>query len=60
MVDQPGLPVRPWRVVAAEITREQDPRKMALLLTELNRALDEQELKHRKPPENDGGESGAA
>lgn len=53
MLDQPSAPTRPWRVIAAEITREQDPQKMAVLLLELNRALDEQELKSRKPSEPD-------
>lgn len=50
MPDQPMAPARPWRIIAAEITREQDPQKMAVLLVELNRALDEQELRPRKPP----------
>lgn len=54
MPDQPTAPARPWRVIAAEITHEQDPQKMAVLLLELNRALDEQELKPRKSPEPDG------
>lgn len=60
MVDEPLLPARPWRVIAAEVTREQDPQKMALLLVELNRALDEQELGKRHPPQDDSNESGVA
>ena len=35
---------RPWKAVAAEISREQDPKKMTELVTELNQALDEQNL----------------
>lgn len=56
MPDQPTAPARAWRVIAAEITREQDPEKMAVLLLELNRALDEQELKPYKlhRPDGDG------
>ena len=42
-------PSRPWRAIAAEITREYDPQKMAVLLAELNRTLDEQVLKKAKP-----------
>lgn len=48
MPDQPITPARPWRIIATEITTEKDPRKMAALLLELNRALDEQEIKPRK------------
>ena len=48
MPDQPAIPARPWRIIATEITTEKDPRKMAALLLELNRALDEQEIKPRK------------
>lgn len=33
---------RPWRVVAAEVTTEQDSKKLAKLIEELNRALEEQ------------------
>jgi hypothetical protein len=58
--DQPATPTRPWREIAAEITRELDPRKMATLLIELNRALDEQELNRKKTPPRDpqpGGEA---
>lgn len=35
-------PARPWRVVAAEITTEPDSQKLAQLIEELNRALEEQ------------------
>lgn len=48
MPDQPMPPARPWRIIATEITTEKDPRKMAALLLELNRALDEQEIKPRR------------
>jgi hypothetical protein len=44
-----SIPPRPWREIATEITREQDPQKMAALLAELNRALDERVLKKAKP-----------
>lgn len=33
---------RPWRVIAEEASHEYDPRKMAELMQELNRALEEQ------------------
>jgi hypothetical protein len=33
---------RPWRVVAAEITTEYDPKRITELVFELNRALDQQ------------------
>jgi hypothetical protein len=33
---------RPCRVVAAEVTTEQDSKKLAKLVEELNRALEEQ------------------
>ncbi|HKT88076.1 MAG TPA: hypothetical protein VJQ59_06550 [Candidatus Sulfotelmatobacter sp.] len=43
MTDDPGRkPPRPWRVIAEEASREYDPRKMAELMQELSRALDEQ------------------
>jgi hypothetical protein len=44
-----SMPSRPWREIATEITLEQDAQKMAVLLAELNRALDEQVLKKAKP-----------
>jgi hypothetical protein len=37
-------PPRPWRVVAEEASHEYDPQKMALLMRELNQALQEQGL----------------
>ena len=49
MQNPTSIPPRPWREIATEITREQDPQKMAVLLAELNRALDEQVLKKAKP-----------
>jgi hypothetical protein len=33
---------RPWRVVAEEVSREQDPARLTKLVEELNQALDEQ------------------
>ncbi|HEX8712997.1 MAG TPA: hypothetical protein VF730_14055 [Terracidiphilus sp.] len=45
MTDEPGRKSpRPWRVIAEEASREYDPRKMADLMRELGRALDEQLL----------------
>jgi hypothetical protein len=40
-----SMPSRPWREIATEITLEQAPQKMAVLLAEMNRALDEQVLR---------------
>ena len=39
-----GIEARPWKVIAAEVTREQDPKKLSELVGELNHALDEQEI----------------
>lgn len=38
----PPEPARPWRLVAAEITTEHNSQKLAQLIEELNRALEEQ------------------
>jgi hypothetical protein len=38
-----------WREIATEISCEQDPQKMAVLLAELNRPLEEQVLTKAKP-----------
>jgi hypothetical protein len=35
---------RPWKLIAEEVTREQDPKKMGELVAELNQALDEQKI----------------
>lgn len=35
-------PPRPWRVIAEEASHEFDPKKMAELMQELNRAMEEQ------------------
>ncbi len=40
-----GNPVRPWRVVAEEASRECDPTRMIALIKELNQALEEQGLR---------------
>ena len=45
---------RPWKVVAAEITREQDPKKMTELIAELNQALDVQNLDGTLKPKPHG------
>ncbi|HEV2469284.1 MAG TPA: hypothetical protein VGS78_08820 [Candidatus Sulfotelmatobacter sp.] len=45
MTDDPGSKIpRPWRVIAEEASREYDPRKMAELMRELDRAIEEQIL----------------
>ena len=49
MPNPTSMPSRPWREIATEITREQDPQKMAVLLAELNLALDEQVLQKAEP-----------
>jgi ribosome-binding protein aMBF1 (putative translation factor) len=35
---------REWKIVADEVAREQNPKRLSELITELNRALDEQRL----------------
>jgi len=35
---------RPWKRIAEEVIREQDPKKMAELVAELNQALNEQTI----------------
>jgi hypothetical protein len=37
-------PARPWRVVAAEWTKELDSKKFAKLIEELSRAIEEQRI----------------
>ena len=49
MPNPTSMPSRPWREIASEITLEQDPQKMVVLLAELNRALDEQVLNKAAP-----------
>ena len=39
---------RPWKLIAEEVTREQDPKRMGELVDELNQALDEQRAPKRK------------
>jgi len=39
-----GASTRPWKVIAAEAKREQDPQKLSKLVHELNQALKEQGL----------------
>lgn len=39
-----GHAVRSWKVIAEQVTHEQDPKKMTALMAELNQALDEQNL----------------
>ena len=34
----------PWKVIAEAVTREQDPKKLAQLVAELNQALDKQKI----------------
>src|SRR5215469_509724 len=44
---------RPWKVVAAEVSREQDPNKMTELVAELNQALEEQDLDGTPKPKSE-------
>ena len=45
MMSVPTPPLaRPWRIIAAEITQEQDSRKIMELVRELEQAFDEQEV----------------
>lgn len=46
--DQSPQPVRPWRVVAEELSRETDPHRVLQLGQELNQALKEQEFQISK------------
>ena len=39
MTDALSVPARPWRTIAHEVTHESNPKKVAELLAELNRAL---------------------
>jgi hypothetical protein len=49
---------RPWKVVAAEVSREQDPKKftelVTELVTELNHSLEEQDLDGTPKSKPDG------
>jgi hypothetical protein len=40
----PAGPARPWKVIAQEVSGEQDPAKLTKLVAELNQALDEQAI----------------
>ena len=40
-------PVRRWRVIAEEASREHDPARMIKLIQELNQALEEQGILER-------------
>jgi len=39
-----GAATRPWKVIAEEVSHEQNPKKLSELISELNRALDEQRI----------------
>jgi predicted P-loop ATPase/GTPase len=43
------FPARPWRVIAQELARETNPRRVIELSEELNRALAEQTSNLAKP-----------
>lgn len=43
-------PSRPWRVVATEVTQETDSKKLAQLIEELNRVLEDQVRDHSDGP----------
>jgi hypothetical protein len=42
MQDRPTIPSRPWRVIAEELSRETNPKRVLELSQELTRAIDEQ------------------
>lgn len=42
MPDSAPRTTRPWKVIAEEVSHEQDPVRLSKLIEELNRALDEQ------------------
>jgi hypothetical protein len=42
--NQPTKPVRPWRMVAEELSRERDPKRVLELSHELNEALQQQQM----------------
>jgi hypothetical protein len=42
MPEQDPKPSRPWMEIAAEVAKEQDPKRMVKLVQELNDALDSQ------------------
>jgi len=44
MPDRPPKPARPWRLIAEEVTRETDKKKLPHLIQELLQALAEQGL----------------
>jgi hypothetical protein len=50
MLDSTSQTSRPWRTIADEVSREQDPAKLSMLVEELNRALDEQGLDGKPKP----------
>jgi hypothetical protein len=43
--------IRPWRIVAEELSRETDPKRVFELSRELNEALKEQEFQGRNSPQ---------
>jgi hypothetical protein len=51
-----GAAARSWKVVADEVSREQDPKKMTELVTELDQALEEQGLDGKPKPKGDASQ----
>lgn len=45
-----ATPVRPWRVIAAEISQESNPQRFTALCRELERALDQQPAAKKEAP----------
>jgi hypothetical protein len=43
-----GAATRPWKVIAEEVSREHDAKKMIALISELNRAMEEQGIGKQK------------
>lgn len=53
-IDGHAKSTRPWKVVAAEVSREQNPEKFTELVTELNQALNEQNVDGTPKSKGDG------
>lgn len=52
-------PIRPWRQIAEEASRERDPEKLQKLTVELERALDERARRLHPPSPSEAKQQGA-
>jgi hypothetical protein len=52
--------VRPWRVIAEELSHENDSEKITRLALELDHALDDEQKSHRASEPTERREKGAA